>query len=156
MSAWAMLAAVAAAAQPADGPVTEVPRSFLACVETYRKADPVEREPLSCTGDYLDSLPGSEGNTYEMAQAANRAAETADFYIDTMLLPALAEDGVQLTRHFLYQSFVRAARAAGETRCDIHYDLNSEGTIRSVIAGGCAVRNRDRLIADLLDFEGAE
>jgi hypothetical protein len=142
--------------------VTEVARSFLDCAVAYRRslANPDGDKRFGCTEAYLQCLPGSGGSTLDMATATARATEVADFYVDNMLFSEIVlglapEEGAEgrssnLTRHFLLQSYVRSARAAGQTLCDLYYDYFSEGTIRSVMAGSCAVANRDKLIDDLL------
>lgn len=158
-------------AEPAG---TVVPPSFLECVNQYRRERTEESDAeFGCTRAYLDTLPGSGGSTVDMAQAAQKAAEVGDFYIDNLLAPEIVlgltpEEGSSgrssgLTRDFLLRSHIRTARNAGETLCELYYDFFSEGTIRSVVAGSCAVANRDRLIGQLLaladtidEDEGAE
>ena len=168
-----LLASFVAAPLPAlarQGAVSEIPAAFSECVAEYGAIESLgEPEPFGCTRAYFDSLPGSEGSTLDMASAAGRAAETADFYIDSVLLPSLLSQGQtsvndeppradpgDLARQMLLRSYVRSARAAGETRCDLVYEANSEGTIRSVHAGSCAVENRDRLIGDLINLYGPQ
>jgi hypothetical protein len=155
-------ASARAPAEQAGGEAgTVVPPTFLECVNDYRRAHGEESDSaFGCTRAYLDSLPGSGGSTVDMAEAARKAAEVGDFYIDNLLSPEIVlglvpEEGPSgrssgLTRDFLLRSYVRSARNAGETLCDLYYDFFSEGTIRSVIAGTCAVSNRDRLIGELL------
>ena len=147
------------AAEPA--PAT-VPKAFLDCSNARRTAAKESEEPDSyrCTRDYFETLPGSGGSTYDMSTASARAAEAADLYIDSVLVPEIVqglsgEEGADrkpqgITRDFLLRSYLRSARGAGATLCEIQYDYHSEGTIRSVVGGSCAVENRDRLIDDLM------
>ena len=149
----------ASAAEPAPA---AVPKAFLDCSNAWRAAAKEVEEPESfrCTREHFESLPGSGGSTYDMSMASARAAETADLYIDSVLLPEInlglsgGEEGASkpqaITRDFLLRSYVRTARAAGATLCEIQYDYHSEGSIRSVVGGSCAVENRDRLIGDLM------
>jgi hypothetical protein len=160
--AWSQSSAPKAEAV-AEAPGTVVPPAFLECVNEYRRTfrDEPDRS-FGCTRAYLDSLPGSDGSTVDMAEASRRAADVGDFYIDNHLgaeivLGLAPEEGSEarsssLTREFLLRSYVRSARASGETLCDLYYDFFSEGTIRSVMAGSCAVANRDRLIGELLSL----
>lgn len=146
----------------AEAAPATVPKAFLDCSNAWRSAAKEVEEPEAyrCTREHFESLPGSGGSTYDMAMASARAAETADLYIDSVLVPEInlglsgGEEGASkpqaITRDFLLRSYVRTARAAGETLCEIQYDYHSEGTIRSVVGGSCAVENRDRLIDDLM------
>ena len=148
----------------ADSPAeAEVPAPFMDCVASQRREmrDPDSEREFDCTRVYFESLPGSEGSTQDMAAAANQAAEAADLYIDSHLLPAIFDsrqpeaeaESPSFARNLLVKSYVRSARAAGETLCDLLYEKHSGGTIRSVIAGSCAIANRDELIQDLLGFD---
>ena len=150
-------------AGPDSAAEAEVPAPFMDCVAAQRREmrDPESEREFDCTRVYFESLPGSEGSPQDMAAAANQAAEAADLYIDSHLLPAIfdsrqpeAESGApSFARNLLVKSYVRSARAAGETLCDLLYERHSGGTIRSVIAGSCAIGNRDELIQNLLGFD---
>jgi hypothetical protein len=149
--------APANAAEPAS-----VPKALMDCSNAYRAAakESERPEPYRCTREHFESLPGSGGSTYDMSTTSAQAAEASDLYIDSVLLPEIV-DGLSgdeganrnpqwLTRDFLLRSYVRSGRAAGATLCEIQYDYHSEGSIRSVVGGSCAVDNRDRLIDDLM------
>ena len=159
----AFAASVPSSATRAAEPVAAaVPKSFLDCSNAWRAAAKETEEPeaFRCTRDHFGTLPGSGGSTYDMSTASARAAEAADLYIDSVLVPEIVaglsgdEEGDRkpqgITRDFLLRSYVRSARAAGATLCEIQYDYHSGGTIRSVVGGSCAVENRDRLIDDLM------
>ena len=146
-----------------------MPKAFLDCAATFRRAlaKPGPDRAFGCTAAYLQSLPGGSGSTRDMVLASGRAATVADLYVDATLFPEIVE-GLEpepqtdeqrvfpkLSRHFLLRSYIRSARGAGETLCDLYYDYFSKGTIRSILAGSCAVANRDKLIDDLLRFADA-
>jgi hypothetical protein len=156
-------ASVPGYAQSAPEPaVVTVPKPFLDCSNAWRVAAKEVEEPEAyrCTRDFFETLPGSGGSTYDMSMASARAAEAADLYIDSVLVPEIVQGlsgdesagrkAQGITRDFLLRSYVRSARGAGATLCEIQYDYHSEGTIRSVVGGSCAVENRDRLIGDLM------
>jgi|GEM_PF-4063200 len=154
-------AAAQDAASADERPLAELPKSYRDCAAAFRRkaGESDSATPFGCTRAYYESLPGSNGSTYDMGRAAARAAEAGDLYIDSILTPEISQGlepdpdragSRRLTRDFLLRGYLRSARAAGEALCDIYYDYHSEGTIRSVVAGSCAVSNRDRLIGELL------
>jgi len=144
-------------------PATSAPKSFTDCVSAFKtrlEADVARNISLfDCTSRLFESLPESAGSTYDMGMAANRSVEMADLYIDQVLAPDLTVilqgegDGRPMSRGFMLQAYIRSARDAGESLCELVYDYFSAGSIRSVMAGSCVVANRDRLIDQLIRLQ---
>ncbi len=160
LSSACLILSAPAAAQ-ADSAMSPLPQSFLDCASSFRdglkRPGETPAAPFDCTSAYFETLPGSDGNTAEMVAAFNQALDVADRYVDEMLAPEITarlahrhDDGSPaLSREFMLRNIIRAARLYGSALCELHFDIFSGGTIRSIVAGSCGVSNRDRLIDDL-------
>ena len=168
MSLAGPLAVLAAAAAPVpdaspdkiDTPITAVPKSFVDCASAYARklaADETIEARFDCALRHFRGHPGFDESSYASATAGVHAAGVANLYVDEILVPMLSEqlqdDPKELTRGFLLRGYVRSQRAAGQSLCDIYYDMFSGGTIRSVMGSGCALGNADRLVEALLRLQ---
>jgi hypothetical protein len=153
---WALGAAPAFAQAP-----KEVPRTFSACAERFIAAmnDRPHPPKFGCAQSYMSSLPQGGGGTREELGARSQAIEAADLYIETALVPALEQrlkgetdsrGDYRMGKVRLLAAALGAARLYNQTLCDFVEEAVGPGTYRAVAAAECRVRNRDRLIDDLL------
>lgn len=139
----------------------DIPRSFSECASRWREAatglgDRSER--FDCTRRLMEALRGAASGPNALVDAFDRAEQAARYYLEDQLQPRIddllqhgSDDGGTLSRTLLLQAYVREARIAAETKCDLRYDIN--GGAMSTVGASCRAEEIDRLISDLMALE---
>jgi len=161
---FASILAPAAAAQPSSigEQARQIPSDYLACASDYwrsllRGAEAAGR--YSCTEAYVATIPDHAGGTLQMREARAEAIRVADLYIEDVVVAGLGErlrtdvdsrgDHV-MAKSRLLDAAVGLVRLYDEALCGLVEEAFGPGTFRNVASANCRIRNRDRLIEDLL------
>jgi hypothetical protein len=165
ISSAVALLLVVQAQQPeaaAKGPAADAstPKAFSACVEAVRDSIAKSRQvSRRCTWEYANALPQGLGGTMVELQNRSRSVETADGYIERELVPAFerrlrkevdSRGDFVLAKSRMLGFAVSAARLYDQGLCDLVDEGVGTGTYRRIAAANCRIRNRDRLIEDLI------